>query len=163
MASQEQTVASQPHYAGFWIRVPAMLIDGALLWALFIVLFLVSLFIASSFLSQGDLQGFGWLIVFILMFVIPLFSIGYFAFMESKYGASLGKCALGLKVVTENGQKLTFARALGRATAKVFFLFLALPAAGLIIGAVALGLAGWTAKKQALHDLIAGTIVVYKK
>lgn len=79
----------------------------------------------------------------------------YLILMESsKFQASLGKLALGLKVVDKEGQKLTVLRALGRNLSKVFSVFT------LMIGFM---MAGWTKNKQALHDMVAGCYVVIEK
>jgi len=70
----------------------------------------------------------------------------YWILMESsRYQASLGKMALGLKVVDGNGNRLSIVRALGRNLLKV------LSCLTLMIGFM---MAGWTQKKQALHDKI---------
>jgi uncharacterized RDD family membrane protein YckC len=65
--------------------------------------------------------------------------------------ATLGKMALSLRVTDTNGARLTFGHATGRHFAKI------------VTGFIPLGIgwmmAGFTAKKQALHDMIAGTLV----
>nr|MDF9459209.1 RDD family protein [Bacillus pumilus] len=78
----------------------------------------------------------------------------YYAIMEaSKLQGTLGKMALGIKVTKVTGEKITFGRATGRFFAKVFLSPI------LCIGYI---IAFFTEKKQALHDLIASTIVVKK-
>ena len=79
----------------------------------------------------------------------------YYAWMESsQYQGTLGKMALGLIVTDPEGRPITFARASGRFFAKI------------ITGMIPLGigyiLAGFTEKKQALHDMIAGCLVLRK-
>jgi hypothetical protein len=75
----------------------------------------------------------------------------YWILMESsRWQASLGKLALGMKVVDEKGQRLSFVRALGRNLLKI------LSCATLMIGFM---MAGWTQRKQALHDKIADCLV----
>jgi uncharacterized RDD family membrane protein YckC len=76
----------------------------------------------------------------------------YEASMESSSKqATVGKMALGLKVTDEGGQKISFARASARYFGKI------LSRITLFIGYI---MAGFTARKQALHDMIAGTLVV---
>jgi uncharacterized RDD family membrane protein YckC len=76
----------------------------------------------------------------------------YLILMEgSRYQASLGKIALGLKVVDKDGNSLTFLRAAGRNVSKLLSVFT------LFIGFM---MAGWTNKKQALHDMVAGCLVI---
>lgn len=75
----------------------------------------------------------------------------YWVLMESsRWQASLGKLALGLRVVDKNGQRLTLVRAFGRNILKI------LSCVTLLIGFM---MAGWTQKKQALHDMIADCLV----
>ena len=76
----------------------------------------------------------------------------YEALMESSSRqATVGKIALGLKVTDLEGKRISFSRASGRVfgkyiSAMIFF-----------IGYI---MAGFTERKQALHDMIAGTLVV---
>lgn len=75
----------------------------------------------------------------------------YFALMESsKYQGTVGKIAIGLVVTDLEGNRISFARATGRYFGKIL--------SGMIfmIGYI---LAGFTQKKQALHDMLAGTLV----
>jgi uncharacterized RDD family membrane protein YckC len=88
------------------------------------------------------------------LFNLLSFVIGwlYFALMESsERGATVGKMALGLRVVTSNGQRLSFMNATGRYFAK-------------IISAIILGIGflmiAFTDKKRGLHDMIASTLVI---
>ena len=76
----------------------------------------------------------------------------YFALMESSaWQATLGKKVLGLYVTDLEGRRLGFGRATGRYFAKAISNFT------LLIGYV---IAGFTKKKQALHDIIAGCLVL---
>jgi len=77
----------------------------------------------------------------------------YFAVMEaSPWRATIGKRIVGVKVTTLDGQRIDFGRATTRLLAK-FGLSLALLGLGFV-------LAGVDARKQALHDKVAGTLVV---
>jgi len=78
----------------------------------------------------------------------------YFTLLESSVlQATVGKAALGIIVIGSDGGRISLARANGRYWAKV-------------ISAIPLGfgfvMAGFTAGKRALHDMIAGTYVVRK-
>jgi uncharacterized RDD family membrane protein YckC len=78
----------------------------------------------------------------------------YFAMMESSNKmATLGKMAIGIKVTDLNGNRISFGRATGRYFAKI------LSGMILMIGYI---MAGFTEKKQALHDMIASCLVVMK-
>ena len=76
----------------------------------------------------------------------------YYTLQESSAAqATLGKRALGIKVTDLQGRRLSFAHALGRwAAAALSYLTLY----------VGFFMAGFTARKQALHDIVAGTLVV---
>lgn len=85
-------------------------------------------------------------IVLLLIFV-------YWILMDgSRYQASLGKMALKLKVVDAKGQRLSLPRAMGRNLLKLLSWLTA------FIGFM---LAGWTERKQALHDMITGCYVTF--
>jgi uncharacterized RDD family membrane protein YckC len=78
----------------------------------------------------------------------------YFTLLESSaWQATLGKRTLGLYVTDAEGHRLTFGRAAGRNLAKYL--------SGLILG-IGYLMAGFTRRKQALHDLIAGCLVLKK-
>jgi hypothetical protein len=76
----------------------------------------------------------------------------YYSLMESStWQATLGKKALGIVVVDSNGNRLTWGRATGRHFGKI------ISAIPMSIGFL---LAAFTLRKQALHDMMAGTFVV---
>jgi uncharacterized RDD family membrane protein YckC len=78
----------------------------------------------------------------------------YYALLESSaWQATLGKKALGLEVTDMEGRRISFGRATGRFFAKIISALI------LWIGFI---MAGFTEKKQALHDMIAGTLVIRK-
>ncbi|MEH7415771.1 RDD family protein [Neobacillus drentensis] len=102
-----------------------------------------------------------YLIVFVPLYMIfgdsaPIFNLllswVYFAWMESsKMQATLGKKVFGLKVINQNGRKITFKRATGRYFAKYISIFT------LGIGYL---MAAFTKRKQGLHDKIASTFII---
>lgn len=142
----QQTYAATANlYAGFWRRFAAIIIDGLVVGIPLAII--LAPFGGNNFSSGGGYTGFGLL--------RSLIYLAYFALMESSsYQATLGKMALGIKVTDINGSKLTFARALGRNAAKYISAIICL--IGFIIAA-------FTERKQALHDLIASTLVVQKE
>jgi uncharacterized RDD family membrane protein YckC len=131
-------------YGGFWIRVLAYLIDGILLAiACGVVDRLLGIDIFESDWKHYDPMG-----------NLPSLVIGwlYFALLESsERGATVGKMAMGLRVVTSDGQRLSFMNATGRYFAKI------LSAIILCIGFI---MVAFTDKKRGLHDIIAGTVVI---
>ncbi len=70
---------------------------------------------------------------------------------SSSWQATVGKKILGLKVTDEMGNRISFARATGRHFAKIISVMTC------FIGFI---MAAFTARKRALHDMIAGTLVV---
>ena len=73
---------------------------------------------------------------------------------SSSKQATLGKMVLGIVVTDAGGNRISFGRALGRNLAKIISDII------LFIGHF---MVAFTEKKQGLHDLIAGTLVVVKK
>ncbi len=156
-------VKKEVQYAGFWLRFVAYLIDDLILG---FVGFLVSLpFIGGIVLSaigigeNPDLDertfvGIAGIIGSVFGLVVVVVAIGwlYYALMESsKTQATLGKMALSLKVTDMDGNSISFGRATGRYFGKII--------SGLILN-IGYILAGLTEKKQALHDIMAGCLVV---
>lgn len=78
----------------------------------------------------------------------------YYALMESSSRqATLGKLAAGIKVTDMNGNRISFLNATGRYFAKIL--------SGLMFG-IGYVMIIFTEKKQGLHDIIAGTLVIRK-
>lgn len=140
-------LSESTEYGGFWIRVGAYLIDVAVL---LIPVLLIS-FLYKSVTPASD--GTEKVVVEVIdFFLSQLIWWAYYAVLHSSsWQASLGKKALGLKVVDENGERISF----GRATGRYFAGFLSA-----IILCVGLMMVGWTKRKQGLHDMIAGTLVI---
>jgi uncharacterized RDD family membrane protein YckC len=151
-------------YAGFWLRLVAFLIDGAISFFLFLIL-LIPLFIltgAGSALSRigsredisddvAAFVGIGFVLGFLVMTVGVTWL--YYALSESSsWQGTLGKKLLNLTVTDLNGQPISFGRASGRYFSK--FITNLIP---LAIGYI---LAGFTEKKQAIHDMIASCLVL---
>ncbi len=76
----------------------------------------------------------------------------YYALMESSYRqATLGKMAMGIIVTDMNGERISFLRATGRYFGKIISSMI------LYIGYL---MAAFTERKQALHDMMASTLVL---
>lgn len=140
-------------YAGFWRRLLAYLIDYVLLMGVELALLSAVYVITPDTIQaiQGDrLQT--------LAEVGPVMSAiawAYYGILESSPArGTLGKIALGLYVGDMRGDPISFRRAVYRNWLKVF--------SWLTLGA-GFVLAGFTPRKQALHDLIGGTLVLRKK
>ena len=84
-------------------------------------------------------------------FVIIVWWLYYAVSESSRWQATPGKRAVGLIVVTENYETLTFARASGRFFGMIL---------SYMICCIGFIMAAFTEKKQALHDIMARTLVV---
>jgi uncharacterized RDD family membrane protein YckC len=154
---------SQQAYAGFWMRFLAYIIDAIILGiASFIILIpLFGIVGVTAASNAEDLQsGGGGLIAALVgtylltVVLITAASWLYYALMESSAKqATLGKLALSLRVTDMAGNRISFGRATGRYFGKIVSGFI------LMIGYI---MAGFTQQKQALHDIMAGTLVVRK-
>ena len=155
------------NYAGFWLRFVAVLIDGLLIGvvqfvAIMPLLAIFGIGVASNIENMesmdeaqavsmlGPMMAMG-LATQVVFFVIQTL---YFTLMESSSKqATVGKIVLGLKVTDVNGEKLDFAKALVRNLGKIVSSLI------MCIGYI---MAGFTEKKQALHDMMASTLVLKK-
>jgi uncharacterized RDD family membrane protein YckC len=141
-------------YAGFWLRVWAGAIDVVLeaLVALLVTLIVdfVMRFTSPKFGLSPITARYATGIAFI--FVLAIGSWLYCAFSESsRWHATLGKRVLGLQVLTSSSGQLSF----GQATVRHFMKFLSL-----FTGTVGFMMAGWTKRRQALHDIPSDCIVI---
>ena len=155
------------NYAGFWIRFVAIIIDGIMIsivraFLVIPILAMVGISFATG-MDDFDPGNMDELIPLIATFIAAAGAIAllstviwvlYGTLMEaSKYQATIGKLALGLIVTDINGGKLDFSKALVRNLGKLLSNFI------MLIGYI---MAAFTEKKQGLHDIIAGTLVVKK-
>ncbi|HKQ38291.1 MAG TPA: RDD family protein [Verrucomicrobiae bacterium] len=138
-------------YAGFWIRFLAKLIDELIIGV--VVGFPLSIFIVRAAMSASNpLQS---VISFMLdpkmqlIFTLSIFL--YSSLFLGKFGATPGKMALGLRVVTPDGSPIGFGRAFGRSAAEIVSRWICL--IGYIIVA-------FDVQKRGLHDHIANTRVI---
>lgn len=146
-------------YAGFWRRFIAALVDGLVVGIVWFVLSGLYDFAATTFLEGTAFSPDGaaleralWLSGAGRWLLLALVIFGYFVLMESTArGASLGKMVLRIRVARADGGRTGLGRSLARTALKPVS---ALP---LMLGFV---VAGWNRKKQALHDLLSGCVVV---
>jgi uncharacterized RDD family membrane protein YckC len=148
------------HYAGFWIRFVASLLDGIILA---VVAGILSAFFLPSFMPREIIRGnptpeesvamlapmLGMMGVSIL--VNMLVACSYETFFVARLGATPGKMALGLKVVRPDGGPVSAGRAAGRYFSKLISSMI------LMIGYI---MAGFDSQKRALHDMICDTRVI---
>jgi len=134
-------------YGGFLERFAAAFIDGIITTGLgFVVgLFFGIVMVIGGQQDQSILEVVGNLIGMVIGWL-------YYAIMESSSKqATLGKMALGMKVTDLNGNRIGFGRATGRYFAKTLS-FLLLGIGFLMVL--------FTEKKQGLHDILAGCVIV---
>lgn len=152
-------------YGGFWIRFCAKFIDNLILMLpIFVLAVIIGISLASAArssssttsLSMGATSGpepIGIVIQAFIQIGFFVVSILYQTFFLGRYGATPGKMACKLIVVTADGQKIGYGRACGRACAEIL--------SGVLcyIGYI---MAAFDKEKRALHDHICGTRVVKK-
>ena len=147
-------------YGGFWRRFWSHLIDRFILGVVFTPVGLVILPPMMTTESGGwtdtDLPAealtsfLGAILTVVFLGLLGVWL--YYALMQSSSRqATLGQLALGLRVTDLEGRRVSFARASGR--------HFATGLTGLTLG-IGYLLVLFTAKKQTLHDLVAGTLVV---
>lgn len=141
-------------YAGFWKRLLAFIIDMAFCVLVSLFSFVIGLVLSNAVPQHPE--GLDYVIGAILIFLVlalALTIVGtfllYFPILEGRYGRTLGKRLLGLRVVRENGISIGFKEAFLRRL-PFYFEFIAIDA--LFIP--------FTAKKQRGFDLIAETLVI---
>ena len=134
-------------YAGFWKRVAAYIIDAVVLAVGGYVIGLIvgGPLAAGGVRDVGALESLGNLLGAVVVWL-------YHALLESSTAqATVGKMVLGIIVTDLEGARLSF----GRASVRFFGRILS----ALILG-IGLLMVGFTRRKQGLHDMIAGCLVV---
>ncbi len=145
-------------YAGFWIRFVAIFIDGILINVVTSPVWMLNGLFMGRF--EHNISGPADLApVFSVLGLAVVIQFAaswlYEALMtSSSKQATVGKMVCGLIVTDTQGRRLSFAHATGRHFAKYVSSFT------FMIGYI---MAGFTERKQALHDFIAGTYVMYGK
>jgi uncharacterized RDD family membrane protein YckC len=146
-------------YAGFWIRFVARVIDGIILVVVgFIINLPLQMALGLSATRVGDVTtALPVLLGTIgLSLAVNLILQGaYEVYFLSTRGATIGKLALGLKVIRADGGPLSVGQSAGR-----FFAYLLDAYFTLTIGFI---IAGFDSEKRALHDRICDTRVIYAK
>jgi uncharacterized RDD family membrane protein YckC len=164
-------VPTTEDYAGFWLRVPAAMID--------LIILAIPLAMAVSYLSvamgswraflslhpgqtpQEIVAEFGRPYLFLILCFFIVAGWLYFAFFESSpWQGTLGKKFIGLRVADLRGNRVTFGRASGRFFAGRFLAHV--PFIGSLYFALDCICAGLTSRKQGLHDVFSGCLVLKK-
>lgn len=153
--------SDQPN-AGFWVRLSAMTVDGLLLWLIqFVFLYLplmAYLYNTGAFnpqdpqMTQMAIMSLAPILTLVQGAACLLF-VGYFVVLTAgKHQGTYGKRSMGIYVRKRDGGRVWYGHSLVRFV-------------GYLISWIPLGIgylmAGFGKRKLALHDLIAGTEVVY--
>jgi uncharacterized RDD family membrane protein YckC len=139
----------QGKYAGFASRFTAFAVDVGLSLGVF-MLALAAISFAARVLTGKDIawnKGDIWVII-----AYWVWEFIYFAYSWAASGRTAGMALFGVQVLRDDGTSASARRAVVRTLAlPLSFLFLGLGFAGILLGD----------RRRALHDVIAGTAVIY--
>lgn len=163
MNSPAIAAAPRVEYGGFWLRFLAYLIDSVVMGLGVVVVCIPLIFLTGlgALLSQihpeEELNDAGIFFIVAVVFLFATVSLAvtwlYHALMESsEWQATVGKKALGLVVTDMAGRRVSFGRATGRHFGKIV--------TNMVPAFIGYIMAGFTAQKQALHDMIAGCLIL---
>jgi uncharacterized RDD family membrane protein YckC len=144
------------HYAGFWIRLVAGIIDGVILSFVGGIIQNISLYfwaihpVAGAPIHQAAVTMTIWVTVFQVLVCALYESL----LLSSSWMATLGMKAVGIKILDYSYERISFGRAVGRYFAQWL--------SGILLGIGFLMIA-FTPRKQGLHDKIAKTLVIYSR
>ncbi len=146
MFQQYQT----PEYATFWHRFAAYLVDWVLAMAIFCPVGMAMG--AMGAIAGQEAEAINVAVQVVTNLVSLVVTWLYYALMESSsWQGTVGKRVLGIKVTDMNGGRISFAQATGRYFGKIVSSLICL--VGFIMVA-------FTERKQGLHDIMAGTLVL---
>jgi uncharacterized RDD family membrane protein YckC len=154
---QQIVITAHGPAAGFWIRFVAYMIDslilgvvaGVLIFVAMVCLILSGMDRAQSYVYPIAVGG-G------LLLMLPVAWLYEALLTSGPRGATLGKRAVGVRIVRADGAQLSF----GRATARHFLKAMITPMVPFAIGYL---LAAFPSGKRALHDFMADTLVIYPR
>lgn len=143
-------------YAGFWRRVAAYVIDNSILYFVYIQVYAFVLSPAIIRMQMNDSMPLTEYVLYGVSAALSMLILqwAYFIAMEaSPLQASCGKLLAGLYVTNLEGERISLAQANGRFFGKIL---------SSLIVCVGFVMAAFTHKKQALHDMMANTLVLKK-
>jgi len=143
-ADQPPPLAAGSPYGGFWVRLAAHFVDGFIVTVgLSVITMMTSIGLAAANFDDAITP-----VLFALVIGLPL--LYHAGFVSSAKMATPGKRLCGLYVTDVEGHRLSFGRAAWRHVAALF---------SYLTVYIGFFMAGFTRRKQALHDMIAGTLV----
>ncbi|WP_417899851.1 RDD family protein [Bacillus haimaensis] len=126
--------------AGFWIRLGSIVIDGLLLIPLYLICMILGISDTATEIFVNSIN-------FLYYLIIPVIWSGF----------TVGKRVVGIKIVRTDGKKVGIGTTLKRYILASLVYVVTLGIA-FIISAFMIGL---RKDKRSIHDLIAGTQVIY--
>lgn len=159
MSENALSQENRPHYAGFWRRFIAALLDQIILAVgkAFIYGALGMIVYAMLFVFDARSHQDNVFRIFAAIMLVADFWLNwiYFARMESStLHGTLGKLAMGIRVYNSDMQAVTFEQATARYFSKI------ISALSLCVGFL---MAAFSSRKQALHDFIGRTVLVVSR
>ncbi len=150
-------------------RFLARLIDGVILGVVFFILsFIVAAILVSGYTSTGE----AYAVSAVVGVLVTLINLGYYVFLETTQGATLGKQLLKLKVVGTDGASLpTVQQSVKRNIFLAFNLAAIVPIIGSLLGGlaalvavilIAVGINNDPVRRQGWHDKFADETQVLK-
>ena len=101
---------------GFWPRIAAYLIDSSIVGGP--LGFLIGVHVCMTLLYEDAMQQ---IVAHVMSvrYLLLLMTVVYFALMNGRYGATIGKMAIGIKVVRADGSRIGYGLALGGSSSKL--------------------------------------------
>lgn len=165
MAPPGTVAGTSTAFAGFWLRLVAAILDNVILTvptAPLAILIFATMLPGLAMARGNPALLFATLFPRIIFFVILILAVKwlYWALMEaSGWQATLGKKALGLYVTDLEGNRVSFGKASGRFWSGRGLSLVPLGNLYYLVDCIC---CGFTEKKQAVHDMIAGCLVMRK-
>ena len=154
-ALADEAAGERMELAGFWPRVGAYLIDAILLNVIYYLIWGASPMDANQANPTTPAE-----LMALLAKMAPLIGLqilvqmAYQVSMNGQFGATLGKMAIGAQIVNLDGSRIGFGKA--------FLRWLASIVSGLTLG-IGYLLVAFRDDRRALHDLLVGTQVIYRR
>jgi uncharacterized RDD family membrane protein YckC len=139
--------------ASIGTRSIAILIDVAIQLVAILVVALGATFAVGANVGPAVPQ---WVATTVILVVVFLVLWGYPTALETIWGRTVGKAAMGLRVVTREGAPVTFRHAAIRASLALVDLYASL-------GGIAVLTVLLSRREQRLGDLVAGTLVLRER
>ena len=153
IVSPPQTQVGEVHYAGFWLRFLAFMLDNFIVGVGLSILGWIITTALAHLIGEDLLNPSSGFIIFsgLVSLTQLVLQLLYFILLTNKQQATIGKKLLGLRVVAEDGTKLTIGKIILRET--VGRILSSITGVGYIMAA-------FTTKKQSLHDMMAHSVVI---